>query len=58
MVVTEWEQFKALTPDDFITQMAQPAVIDARRIFDPPQFRDRLPFTAIGLGDGSLASER
>ena len=58
VVVTEWEQFKALTPDDFITQMAEPAVIDARRIFDPPQFRDRLPFTAIGLGDGSLASER
>jgi UDPglucose 6-dehydrogenase len=50
VVVTEWEQFKALTPDDFINHMTQPAVVDARRIFDPRQFRDRLMFSAVGLG--------
>ncbi len=58
VVVTEWEQFKALTPDDFITHMAQPAVIDARRIFDPLQFRDRLKFHAVGLGTDPLSAER
>ena len=50
VVVTEWEQFKELTPDDFINHMTQPAVVDARRIFDPRQFRDRLMFMAVGLG--------
>jgi len=38
IVVTEWEQFKRLTPDDFIQSMATPVVIDARRIFDPHEF--------------------
>ncbi len=32
VVVTEWERFKALTPHNFIEHMAQPVVIDARRI--------------------------
>ena len=58
VIVTEWEQFKALTSNDFIAQMAQPAVIDARRIFDPLLFRDKLTFNAVGLGNASLSSER
>jgi UDPglucose 6-dehydrogenase len=55
VVVTEWEQFKALTPDDFVKHMVRPVLIDARRIFDPLQFRDRLTFNAVGLGNESLA---
>jgi len=39
VVVTEWEQIKAFSPDDFIARMAQPVVVNARRIFDPQQFR-------------------
>jgi UDPglucose 6-dehydrogenase len=50
IVLTEWEQFKQLTPDDFIQSMAIPAVIDARRIFDPYEFGNRLTFLAVGLG--------
>jgi UDPglucose 6-dehydrogenase len=50
VVVTEWEQFKALTPDDFIEHMAQPAVVDARRIFDPRRFRGRIRYGAVSLG--------
>jgi UDPglucose 6-dehydrogenase len=49
VVLTEWEQFKRLTPDDFIQSMATPAVIDARRIFDPHEFGNRLTFLAIGV---------
>jgi nucleotide sugar dehydrogenase len=59
IVLTEWEQFKQLTPDDFIQSMATPAVIDARRIFDPHEFGNRLTFLAVGLGrdlDGGRAS--
>jgi UDPglucose 6-dehydrogenase len=48
--LTEWEQFKRLTPDDFIRSMATPAVVDARRIFDPLEFGSRLTFIAVGVG--------
>jgi len=51
VVVTEWDEFKALTPDDFITHMAKPIVVDARRIYDPQEFRQRLRYKAVGLGD-------
>jgi len=50
IILTEWEQFKRLTPDDFIQSMATPAVIDARRIFDPHEFGNRLTFLAVGVG--------
>jgi UDPglucose 6-dehydrogenase len=50
VVLTEWEQFKRLTPDDFIQSMATPVVIDARRIFDPHEFGSRLTFLAVGVG--------
>ncbi|MGZ4892189.1 MAG: UDP-glucose dehydrogenase family protein [Halobacteriota archaeon] len=49
IIVTEWDQFKALTPGDFTRQMAAPVVIDARRIFDPVTFRSKLTYIAVGL---------
>ncbi len=55
IVLTEWEQFRQLTPDEFIQSMATPVVIDARRIFDPTEFSKRLLFFAIGLGRDSDA---
>ncbi len=48
VVVTEWDQFKALTPEDFIRKMAVPIVVDARRIYDPPTFLDKLTYIAVG----------
>jgi nucleotide sugar dehydrogenase len=50
ILATEWEQFKSLTPDDFINNMSSPVLIDARRIFDAQQFAARLRFIGIGLG--------
>ena len=32
--------------------MATPVVIDARRIFDPHEFGNRLTFLAVGVGRG------
>jgi UDPglucose 6-dehydrogenase len=49
IIVTEWEQFKALKPDDFLTRMSEPIVIDARRIYDPAEFQHKLTYVAIGL---------
>ena len=50
ILVTEWNEFKNLSPEVFIENMRQPCVVDGRRIFDPVEFSEKLKFRAIGLG--------
>ena len=50
ILVTEWEEFKTLTPEDFIQNMKHPILIDGRRIYHPEEFGKKLKFAAIGLG--------
>jgi len=50
IIVTEWDEFKQLKPEDFINHMRTPIVIDGRRIYDPKIFGEKLKFAAIGLG--------
>jgi len=52
ILVTEWEEFKKLKPQDFIENMKQPVLIDGRRIYNPEEFSEKLKFAAIGLGLG------
>jgi len=49
LIVTEWSEFKELTPEDFIEHMKNPVVIDGRRIFNPETYASKLEFEAIGL---------
>lgn len=49
IIVTEWEEFKKLKPEDF-QNMRKPILIDGRRIYNPEEFSQKLKFTAIGLG--------
>jgi len=51
ILVTEWDEFKKLTPEDFTKNMRQPILIDGRRIYNPELFSKKLNFTAIGLGN-------
>jgi len=51
LIVTEWEEFKKLTPEIFIKHMKIPAIVDGRRIYDAKTFSNRLRFAAIGLGE-------
>ncbi len=51
ILITEWDEFKALTPDDFKKQMKAPNLVDGRRIFDYNVFNNLLPFRAIGRTD-------
>jgi UDPglucose 6-dehydrogenase len=51
IIVTEWPEFRKLTPEDFVKNMKQPILIDGRRIYDPEIFGGKLKFTAIGLGN-------
>jgi len=50
IIVTEWQEFKKLKPEDFKQNMRHPILIDGRRIINPKEFSKKLNFTAIGLG--------
>nr|MDO8099438.1 UDP-glucose/GDP-mannose dehydrogenase family protein [Candidatus Njordarchaeota archaeon] len=52
IIVTEWDEFKKLTPDDFLRNMKNPVVIDGRRVFKPSEFTGKgVKYIAIGLGE-------
>jgi UDPglucose 6-dehydrogenase len=51
IIVTEWDEFKKLKPEDFIRNMRQSVLIDGRRIYDPEAFGQKMRFHAIGLGE-------
>jgi UDPglucose 6-dehydrogenase len=50
ILVTEWNEFKKLTPADFIKNMKKPILIDGRRIYNPQEYNLNMKFKAIGLG--------
>jgi UDPglucose 6-dehydrogenase len=49
VIMTEWDQFRKLKPQDFLAYMKTPNVVDGRRIYDPDKFK-QLNYVAIGLG--------
>jgi UDPglucose 6-dehydrogenase len=51
ILVTEWDEFKKLTPEQFIKNMKKPILIDGRRIYNPKTFGEKMKFKAIGLGN-------
>jgi UDPglucose 6-dehydrogenase len=57
IIVTEWDEFKQLEPEDF-AGMKNPILIDGRRIYDPTKFTRKLRFEAIGLGRPSKREQR
>jgi UDPglucose 6-dehydrogenase len=50
LLVTEWDEFKKLEPEDFVGNMSQPCLVDGRRIYDAEKFKRKLKFRAVGLG--------
>jgi UDPglucose 6-dehydrogenase len=50
ILVTEWDEFKKLKPEDFIKSMKQPILVDGRRVYDPEEFSKKMKFAALGLG--------
>jgi UDPglucose 6-dehydrogenase len=51
ILVTEWEEFKKLKPEDFSQNMRKPILIDGRRIYNPEKFSKKMRYIAIGLGE-------
>lgn len=50
ILVTEWDEFKRISPEDFRTKMRKPIVIDGRRIYNAREFSSKLEYYAVGLG--------
>jgi len=50
ILVTEWDDFKKLKPNDFLQNMRQPILIDGRRIYNPSEFNKKLRYIGIGYG--------
>jgi len=51
LIVTEWDEFKSIKPEDYVRLMRVPAVADGRRIYGPEDYSKMLRFKAIGLGE-------
>jgi UDPglucose 6-dehydrogenase len=41
VIVTEWEQFRALDLDRLKREMARPVVVDLRNVYDPNELTER-----------------
>ena len=48
ILITEWDEFKELKPEDFKKYMKTPNLVDGRRVFNYDEFNKALPFRAIG----------
>lgn len=53
ILATPWEEFKDLTPEDFITNMDKPTVLDCWRFFDGEEFAGKIDYLAIGINPES-----
>ena len=49
VLLTDWEEYKTLNPDEVIERLANPNLIDTRNVFDPSEWEDR-GFTYQGIG--------
>jgi UDPglucose 6-dehydrogenase len=52
LIGTNWEEFKQLTPDDFISTMKQARLLDCWHLYNPAEFSQKLDYTAIGTAPG------
>jgi nucleotide sugar dehydrogenase len=50
ILVTEWEEFAKLTPEDYVSRMRTPILIDGRRVYEVSKYSKKLRFAAVGLG--------
>jgi UDPglucose 6-dehydrogenase len=48
IIVTEWDEFKKLKPEDFIKNMKRATIVDGRRVYDPEKYSKVLEYYAIG----------
>lgn len=52
ILATPWEEFKTLTPQDFIDNMVEPRLLDCWRFFNREDFVRKMEYYAIGVNSG------
>jgi UDPglucose 6-dehydrogenase len=52
IVMTEWDEFRKLKPNDYKSSLNAPNIVDARRVIKREDF-DGFNYLAIGLGPSS-----
>ncbi len=53
ILVTAWDVYRKISPQEFVRLMAHPLLIDGRRIYDPLKFtRAGVRYLAVGRGSG------
>ena len=55
MIVTEWEQFRALDLGRLKQIMAQPTIVDLRNVYRPDEMQ-RAKFRYVGIGVPGMAA--
>lgn len=49
VIVTEWNEFRALTPASYVEALAQPVLIDLRNVYNPEEMRSAgLRYSSVG----------
>ncbi|NWG09041.1 MAG: UDP-glucose/GDP-mannose dehydrogenase family protein [Nitrososphaerales archaeon] len=51
MIITEWDEFRELKPEDYARLMKRPILIDGRRIYNTKEYTRYVKIKAIGLGE-------
>jgi UDP-glucose 6-dehydrogenase len=49
IIMTEWDEFRKLRPNDYRQLMRDPSIVDARRLCNPSDL-NQLNYVAIGVG--------
>ena len=49
ILATPWDEFKSLTPEDFIAGMEKPVLLDCWRFFDRQKFAAKIGYIALGI---------
>ncbi|TFF93809.1 MAG: UDP-glucose 6-dehydrogenase, partial [Promethearchaeota archaeon] len=51
LLITDWEEFKKLSPEYFKKHMKAPNLVDGRRIYNYEEFNEAINFRAMGRID-------
>jgi len=48
IIITEWDEFRRLSPEFFVENMKSPVIVDGRKMYDFKLFSDKLKYLCIG----------
>ncbi|MGD9739307.1 MAG: UDP-glucose/GDP-mannose dehydrogenase family protein [Bauldia sp.] len=57
VIVTDWDEFRTLAPETFVTEMAEPIVVDLRNLYRPDHMAEA-GVTYVSIGRAPRSPER